>query len=113
MAEPPRLSLRIHAEDGEATVRCSGKLVAGVTETLSAEVRELIPDSKRIVLDLTEVTHIDSMGLGTIVRLLVSAKSRGCKLELINLSPRIRQLFGITNLLNVFEMCGEQRMKLP
>ncbi len=113
MAEPPRLSLRIHAEDGEATVHCSGKLVAGVTETLSTEVRQLIPHSKRIVLDLTDLTHMDSMGLGTIVRLLVSSKAAGCALELINLSARIRQLFGLTNLLSVFEVCGEQRIKLP
>lgn len=113
MAEPPRLSLKIHAEGDQATVTCSGKLVAGVTETLSTEVRELIPKCRHIVLDLTELTHMDSMGLGTIVRLLVSAKTSGCRLELINLSARIRGLFGMTNLLSAFEICGEQRMKMP
>jgi anti-sigma B factor antagonist len=107
------LSLRIHAEGGEATVACIGKLVAGVTETLSTEVRQLIPGSKRIVLDLTDLTLMDSMGLGTIVRLMVSCKSARCQLDLINLSPRIRQLFGITGLLETFGLCGEQRMKLP
>jgi anti-sigma B factor antagonist len=76
-------------------------------------VKGLIPGNKRIVLDLTDLSQMDSMGLGTVVRLLVSAKSSGCKLELINLNRRIRELFGITNLLSAFEICGEQRMKLP
>ena len=58
-----------------AVVRCRGKLVAGVTGVLYAEVSQLIPNTKRIVLDLTDLTHMDSMGLGTVVRLYVSARS--------------------------------------
>jgi anti-sigma B factor antagonist len=113
MPEPSRLSLKIHAEDGRAVVSCSGKLVAGVTDTLTSEVKQLIPNYSHVVLDLSDLTQMDSMGLGSIVRLLVSAKSAGCKLELINLSKRVRELFGITNLLSAFEICGEQRIKLP
>lgn len=113
MAEPPRLNLRIHAEGDEATIICSGKLVAGVTDTLSREVRELIPRSKHIVLDLTELTYMDSMGLGAIARLVVSAKTGGCRLELINLSARVRELFKITNLFSAFEVCGERDIRMP
>ncbi len=113
MPEPPRLSLKIQAENNHATVACSGRLVAGVTETLGREVRQLIPNYSRVVLDLSGLTQMDSMGLGSVVRLLVSAKTSGCKLELINLSPRVRELFGIANLLSAFEICGEQRIKLP
>jgi anti-sigma B factor antagonist len=87
---------------GLAVVRCHGKLVAGVTDVLYAEVSQLIPGTKRIVLDLTDLTHMDSMGLGTVVRLYVSARSAGCDLKLINLGKRIRQLLGISNLLSVF-----------
>ena len=91
----------------EAVVRCRGKLVAGVTGVLYSEVSQLIPTSKKVVLDLSELTHMDSMGLGTVVRLYVSSKSGGCTLELINLGPRIRQLLGMTNLLAVFSSVGE------
>ena len=88
---------------GDAVVvRCTGKLVAGVTDLLYTEVSRLIPDSKRIVLDLAELTYMDSMGLGTIIRLYVSAKAAGCELELINIGQRIQQLLGITNVLSVF-----------
>jgi anti-sigma B factor antagonist len=107
------LSLKIHAEGEEATVACSGKLVAGVTETLSTEVRELLPKCARVVLDFTELEKMDSMGLGTIVRLMVSAKRAGCRLEFINVSARVKELFGITGLMSILESCGEQRTRLP
>jgi anti-sigma B factor antagonist len=97
----------------EAVVRLSGKLVAGDTDGVYQEVRKLIPVSKKLVLDLTDLAYMDSMGLGTIIRLYVSAKSVGCNLELINLSKRIRELLGLTNLLSVFSMCGEHTIRMP
>jgi anti-sigma B factor antagonist len=51
---------------------------------------------------------MDSMGLGTLVRLYVSTKSAGCELKLINLGPKIRQLLSVTNLLSVFATIEEQ-----
>ena len=94
-------------------VRLSGKLVAGNTDEVYQEVRRLIPVSKKIVLDLRDLAYMDSMGLGTIIRLYVSAKSAGCDLELIHLSKRIRELLGLTNLLSVFSMCGEHTIRMP
>ena len=38
-------------------------------------LRQLVPDHKRIVLDFTDLTHMDSSGIGTLVRLYVHAKS--------------------------------------
>jgi anti-sigma B factor antagonist len=100
------LALDIERAGNVAVVRCHGKLVAGVSDILYAEVSQLIPDAKRIVLDLTDLTQMDSMGVGAIVRLYVSAKAAGCDLELINLGKRIRQLLGVTNLLSVFTAIG-------
>jgi len=107
------LTLDIDRAGDVAVVRCSGKLVAGVNDFLYVKVSQLIPGSKRIVLDLTDLVHMDSMGLGTLVRLYVSAKSAGCNLELINLGKRIRQLLGVTNLLSVFTICGEHHIRIP
>jgi anti-sigma B factor antagonist len=100
------LALDIERDGNVAVVRCHGKLVAGVCDVLYTQVSQLIPESKRIVLDLTDLTHMDSMGLGTLVRLYVSTKSAGCDLELVNLSKRIRQLFGVSNLLSIFTVIG-------
>jgi anti-sigma B factor antagonist len=55
---------------------------------------------------------MDSTGLGTLVRLYVSARSAGCTLELINLGAQVRQLLGTTNLLSVFTVVGEHGIKL-
>lgn len=102
------LTFDVDRSGSVSTVRCHGKLVAGVNEMLYAKVCQLIPDSKRIVLDLTDLTHMDSMGLGTVIRLYVSAKSAGCDLELINLGKRIQQLLSATNLLSVLAIAGQQ-----
>jgi anti-sigma B factor antagonist len=95
------LTFEIERAGSEVIVRCHGKLVAGVNEMLYAAVRPMIPDTKRIVLDLTDVTHMDSMGLGSVVRLYVSAKSSGCDLELVNFGERIRKMLSTTHLLSV------------
>jgi len=93
-------------------VRCTGKLVTGSTGILQTEVRSLLPDAKRIVLDLTDLGYMDSSGLGAIIGLYVSVKSAGGRLEVINLSARVRQLFSITNVLSLFEVCGEQSNRI-
>jgi len=111
-AAASHLTLDVDRTGNAAVVRCSGKLVAGVNDLLYHEVSQLIPGSKRIVLDLTDLTHMDSTGLGTVVRLYVSAKSAGCDLELINLGKRIRQLLGVTNLLSVFTIIGEHSIRM-
>jgi anti-sigma B factor antagonist len=100
--------------DGQAAlVRCTGKLVANSTGILQAEVRSLLPSSKRIVLDLTDLSYMDSSGLGAIIGLYVSAKTAGGRLEVINLSQRVRHLFSITNVLSLFEVCGEHNIRIP
>jgi anti-sigma B factor antagonist len=110
-AAASHLTLDIDRAAHAAVVRCRGKLVAGVNNFLYIKVSELIPDSKRIVLDLTDLTFMDSMGLGTLVRLYVAARSAGCNLELINLGKRIRELLGIANLLSVFTIIGENDIR--
>jgi anti-sigma B factor antagonist len=107
-----RLSVEVERDGRSAVVRCAGKLVAGVNDLLYTEVSRVIPESKRVVLDLTELSYMDSMGLGTIIRLYVSAKAAGCELELVNIGPRIRELLGMTNLLSVFTVCGEHHVRI-
>jgi anti-sigma B factor antagonist len=51
------------------------------------------------------------MGIGTLVRLYVSAKAAGCSLELVNLSGQIRNLLGITNVLSLFTVIGENGVR--
>ena len=93
-------------------VRCSGRLITGLTEELVVPVKQLIPSCKRIVLDFTEVARMDSSGLGTVVWLYVSARTAGCSLKLDNIGPPIRRLLGLTNLLDALTIIGENNIKL-
>lgn len=105
-AASPTLTFEIEHKGTTVIVHCHGRLYAGICNNLYTKVHPLIPDHKRIILDLTDLTSVDSMGLGTLVHLYVSAKSGGSCLELINLGKQVRELLGITNLLSLFgDMC--------
>jgi anti-sigma B factor antagonist len=108
----PALTLDIERTGTTVIVRCHGKLVSGVDDILYSKVKQLLPDSKRIVLDLTDLTRMDSMGLGTLVRLYVSARSAGCNLELMNLGKQVRLLLGTAHLLSAFTIVGEHGIKM-
>ncbi len=105
------LTLEIERTPNAAIVKCHGKLVAGVGDVLYNEVKALLPDYKRIILDLTDLTRVDSLGLGTLVRIYVSARSAGSTLELIHIGKQLRELLGITNLLDVFASMGEKGIR--
>ena len=87
----------------EALVRCSGRIISATSADLQSTVRGIIPQTKRIVLDLTDVTYMDSSGLGAVVGIYVSAKRQGCQLRLINLNQRLKELFRLTQMAKVFE----------
>jgi anti-anti-sigma factor len=93
-------------------VKCYGRLVSGGPDALLYKtVKEIIPTTPRIVLDLLDLKHTDSMGLGTLVRLYVHGKSNGCKVELMHLNKQIRNLLGLTGLFDVFAVVGENGVK--
>lgn len=105
---------RVHsyAREDATVVECHGKLTVENAPLLKSEVRNMIPNQKRIILDLKEVPLMDSSGLGTIVGLYVSARTRRCSVELINANKQIRELFGISNLLSIFEAAGRHGGKM-
>jgi len=86
-----------------STVKLHGRIVSSTARELEAPVKPLIARGGRILLDLTDVSYMDSMGLGALVALKVSAINKGyCTLELVNLTPKLKQLLSLTNLLQTF-----------
>ena len=84
-------------------VKCHGKLVAETAAEMKGMMQRLIPLGGRIIIDLGEVSYLDSSGLGTLVGLKASAIRQGyCILEFANLSPRILELLRITTLRKIF-----------
>ncbi|HET6199489.1 MAG TPA: STAS domain-containing protein [Candidatus Acidoferrales bacterium] len=105
--------LETSTQQDAVIVRCVGKLTVEHAEILKNHVKTLIPHKKRIILDLNEITHMDSSGLGTLVSLYVSARKGNCDLLLVNYSKPVRNLLGLTNLLSVFETAGRHGAKFP
>jgi len=87
----------------ETLVRCSGRINSATAADLQSAVRSIIPHTKRVVLDLTDVSYMDSSGLGAIVGLYLTARRQECQLKLINLNQRVKELFRLTKLGAVFE----------
>ena len=97
------LSLETVRTPEETIVHCAGKISSRTSDALQTTVRNLIPGTKCVVLDLTDVSYMDSSGLGTIVGLYLSARRQNCGLKLIHLNQRLRELFRLTKLASVFE----------
>ena len=89
-----------------SVVECFGRLTSENVPMLKEEMREACGRKGRILLDLKEVPMMDSSGLGAVVALHVSARTRGCRLEVVNASKQILELFSMTNVLSLFEAAG-------
>jgi anti-sigma B factor antagonist len=87
-------------------VEVRGRITLGPeTETLRAKLKQLIESGQlRIILNLAEVTYIDSVGLSTLVAGYTSARRAGGDLKLLHLPRGVHQLLQITRLSTVFEI---------
>ena len=101
------LSLVIERDGDTAVVKCHGRLVAGTTEEFYQEVKHLLPQAKVIVVDLADLTYVDSTGLGMLVRLNASTRNLGCEFKLLHLGKQLRNVLKMTNLLSVFSQAED------
>jgi anti-anti-sigma factor len=99
----PELKFEVAASPEETLVRCIGKMTFTNGGALQTELRRLLHGTKRLVLDLSEMTHLDSFGLGVLVGVHLSAKRQQRQLKIINMSQQARQLVQITHLTYLLE----------
>lgn len=99
----PELTLDVEKTADATTVRGTGKIILASADYFQGTIRQLIPETKRIVLDLTGVEYIDSTGLGALVSVYMAAGRAQCILELSNPKQRVRDLLNLTKLASVFE----------
>ena len=92
--------------DGVTIVDLSGRITLGeASSTLRETVRDLISKGqKNILLNLGDVTYIDSSGIGELVSSFTSVSNQGGKLKLLNLQKKVHDLLQITKLYTVFEV---------
>ena len=83
-----------------------GRITLGrETETFRHKIRQLIDAGcKRLILDLGEITYVDSVGLSILVASFASVRKQGGDLKLVRLPQGVHQLLQITRLVTVFEI---------
>ena len=109
------MTLKIEARtaDGVTIVSCSGRIVFGEEATALREtLKKLLGSTKRVLLNLSGVTYIDSGGLGTLVGVYSSARSAGADIKLTGLGPRLRDVLQITKLATVFEVYDNEQQAI-
>ena len=100
--ERPLLQLEVANLADKTIVHCTGKVVIESAAQFLHAVRSLIPEGRPIFIDLGNVIQVDSVGIGNFVSVWASARKAGVALKFINLNDRIRDLFEITRLGEMF-----------
>jgi anti-sigma B factor antagonist len=96
---------------GDVTVvDVSGRITLGEgSSNLRDGIREMVSKgNKKILLNLGEVSYIDSSGIGELVSGFTSVANGGGQLKLINLTKRVKDLLQITKLYTVFEVYDDE-----
>ena len=91
---------------GVMVLALSGRITLGEeSNQLRTKIKDILAQGKkRLVLDLGNVSYIDSAGLGTLVAGYTSSQSQGANMKLANLTKRFREQLNITKLVTVFDV---------
>jgi anti-sigma B factor antagonist len=96
--------------DSVTVVDISGRITLGEG---CAQLRDLIRDqlakgNKQLLLNLAEVSYIDSSGIGELVSGFTTVANQGGSLKLLNLTKKVRDLLQITKLYTVFDVHDDE-----
>lgn len=107
------MSLKMNNREvnGIVIIDLSGQLTLGEA---SASLRDEVSDQTRqglrkILLNLANITYIDSAGLGELTAAYTSVKNRGGELKLLSLTKRVHDLMQITKLYTVFDVHDDEK----
>jgi anti-sigma B factor antagonist len=101
------VALRMTDRDvnGITVLDIEGRIVLGEeSNSFRERVKGLLAaGKKKIVLNMANVSYIDSAGLGTLVATFHSARSQGATLKLANLGAKFKEVLQVTKLMTVFD----------
>lgn len=99
------MDIKERVVEGVSVLDLSGKIVLGEGDLqIKDRIKDLLADGqKRILLNLGDVSYIDSAGLGALISSYTTSKREGGQLKLVNLTKRIQDLLSITKLITVFD----------
>jgi anti-sigma B factor antagonist len=90
-------AITVVAASGEVDLYTSPKLREAIVSSVSDR-------SPSVVVDLAEVSYMDSSGIATLVEALQLTKKHSGRLVLAGLTPRVREVFELARLQSVFEL---------
>lgn len=110
------MSLKINVRETPQAVilDLNGRITLGESAAeLRDTIREFVGhDQKKILLNLADVNHIDSSGLGQLVGSYATVTNAGGQLKLLNLQKRVQDLMQVTKLLTVFDTYSSESTAL-
>jgi anti-sigma B factor antagonist len=100
------MKVNVRQRDGVTILDLKGKITIGVGDVaLRNAVQEAINSgATRLIINLKDVTTIDSSGVGELVSAYTTAMNRGAKLHLQNLPAKVTDILQITQLITVFDV---------
>ena len=100
-----QLKIEKRANQGIAILACHGRVMFGdEANLLRSALKDVLTTNRKVVVDLAEVNHLDSGGLGMLVGVRSTAKADGGEIKLSGLGQRLRDVLQITKLATVFEV---------
>ncbi len=96
--------------DGVTIVDLSGRITLGEgSVVLRDTIRELLnKGTRKILLNLGDVSYIDSSGIGELVSAYTTVRNQGGELKLLNLTKKVHDLLQITKLYTVFDIKDDE-----
>ena len=96
--------------DGVTVVALDGRIVLGEeSNAMREKIKTLVAEGKKkVVLNMDNITFIDSAGLGTLVAAHHSAKGQGASLRLCSLGTKFQEVLQITKLMTIFEVYNSE-----
>lgn len=96
--------------DGVTIVDLSGRITLGEgSVVLRDTVKDLLgKGQKKILLNLGDVSYIDSSGIGELVSAFTSVRNQGGELKLLHLTKKVHDLLQITKLYTVFDVKDDE-----
>ena len=101
-------------EFGVTILEPKGKITIGVGDVAlrNAVAEALEAGARNILVNLEQVTTMDSSGIGELVSAFTTVTNRGGKLKLLKLPPKVMDILQITQLVTVFEIFDNQQEAL-
>src|SRR5579872_1915468 len=104
------MKTNVRQVNGVTILDCSGRITLGEGSVILRDaVRDLLAKgNKKILLNLGDVTYIDSSGIGEMVSAYTTVRNQGGELKLLNLTKKVHDLLQITKLYTVFDVKDDE-----